>query len=115
MESLTDEYVETMKRLYKTHTGCKHATPEYASTFAKCFSLFGNPQSDLKVIKVAGTNGKGSVSLKVARVLEQAGFKIGLVNSPHISTFRERISINGKIIPMDIMLRMVNRIESMLI
>ena len=56
---------------------------------------FGNPQNMFKTIHVAGTNGKGSVSLKCARSLENAGFKTGLFISPHISTFRERITINS--------------------
>lgn len=44
---------------------------------------------------VAGTNGKGTVSIKTARCLEYAGFKTGLYISPHISTFRERVTINS--------------------
>jgi dihydrofolate synthase / folylpolyglutamate synthase len=47
---------------------------------------------------VAGTNGKGSVTLKCARVLETLGFKTGMFISPHISSFRERIRINGEMI-----------------
>ena len=47
------------------------------------------------MIHVAGTNGKGSVSLKTARGLEQLGFKTGLFTSPHINTFRERVSVDG--------------------
>lgn len=43
---------------------------------------------------MTGTNGKGTVSLKTARVLESAGFKTGLFISPHISTFRERVTVN---------------------
>jgi dihydrofolate synthase / folylpolyglutamate synthase len=47
---------------------------------------------------VAGTNGKGSVSLKVAKSLEKLGFKTGIFTSPHINCFRERIQINSKLI-----------------
>lgn len=56
---------------------------------------FDNPQNKMKIVHVAGTNGKGSVSLKIARGLEQLGFKTGLFTSPHINTFRERVSVNG--------------------
>ena len=52
---------------------------------------FGNPQNSLKIIHVAGTNGKGSVSLKLAKTLEKLGFKTGLFTSPHINSFRERV------------------------
>lgn len=47
---------------------------------------------------MAGTNGKGSVTLKIARSLELAGYKVGLLISPHIASYRERISINGELI-----------------
>ena len=55
---------------------------------------FGNPQKDVKVIHVAGTNGKGSVSLKVAKALQEMGYKTGLFTSPHINSFRERVQVN---------------------
>jgi dihydrofolate synthase/folylpolyglutamate synthase len=55
---------------------------------------FGNPQDKFKSVHVAGTNGKGTVSMKTARCLELSGYKTGLFISPHISTFRERITIN---------------------
>ena len=57
----------------------------------KIANCFDNPQNALKVIHVAGTNGKGSVSMKVARSLEKMGFKTGLFTSPHIVDFTERI------------------------
>jgi dihydrofolate synthase/folylpolyglutamate synthase len=57
-------------------------------------SYFGNPQNNFKSIHIAGTNGKGTVTIKTARILEAAGYKTGLFTSPHISSFRERISIN---------------------
>lgn len=56
------------------------------------------PLEDIRVIHVAGTNGKGSVALKTAKVLELSGLKVGLLISPHISCFRERMSINGELI-----------------
>ena len=54
---------------------------------------------------MAGTNGKGTVSIKTAKVLENAGFKTGLFVSPHISTFRERISINSEIMSQEDLVR----------
>ena len=57
----------------------------------KLASHFNNPQKNLKIIHVAGTNGKGSVSLKIARGLQKLGYKTGLFISPHINTFSERI------------------------
>lgn len=67
--------------------------------FAK---MFGDPhKGNFKIVHVAGTNGKGSVSLKTATALQQLGFKTGLFTSPHISTFRERIQINGHFCSME--------------
>ena len=59
----------------------------------------GRPHSRYRTIHVAGTNGKGSVSHMIASVLMEAGFKTGLYTSPHLKDFRERIKVNGKMIP----------------
>jgi dihydrofolate synthase/folylpolyglutamate synthase len=61
----------------------------------------GNPHHGLRCIHVAGTNGKGSTSHLIASVLQEAGFKTGLYTSPHLKDFRERIRINGIMIPAD--------------
>lgn len=55
----------------------------------------GNPQDDLKVIHVAGTNGKGSVSKYLEEGLVACGYKMGLYTSPYIETFNERIRYDG--------------------
>ena len=60
----------------------------------KLAEFFGNPQEDLKVIHVAGTNGKGSTCAMIAKVLEDNGYKTGLFTSPHIKKYTERIKIN---------------------
>ena len=62
----------------------------------KLCDLFGNPQEKLKMIHICGTNGKGSTSNMLASVLQEAGYKIGLYNSPHLIDFTERIKINGE-------------------
>lgn len=59
----------------------------------------GNPETKFKSIHVAGTNGKGSVSHFLASILQEAGYKVGLYTSPHLVDFRERIRINGEMIP----------------
>lgn len=53
---------------------------------------------DYRVIHVTGTNGKGSVSTKVANSLSALGFRVGLFTSPHISSFRERIRVSQELI-----------------
>jgi len=60
--------------------------------------LLGNPHKGLKVIHIAGTKGKGSAAAMTASILKEAGFKTGLYTSPHLSSFRERIQLNGRLI-----------------
>lgn len=58
-------------------------------------SFFGNPQDKIRCIHIGGTNGKGSSSNMLASVLQEAGYKVGLYNSPHLIDFTERIKVNG--------------------
>jgi dihydrofolate synthase/folylpolyglutamate synthase len=62
-------------------------------------NYFGNPHLRFHTIHVGGTNGKGSVSHMLASVLQEAGYKTGLYTSPHLKDFRERIKVNGLMIP----------------
>lgn len=57
--------------------------------------LLNNPQENLKIIHVAGTNGKGSTCAILSRILTVAGYKTGLYTSPHIIEYTERIKINN--------------------
>jgi dihydrofolate synthase/folylpolyglutamate synthase len=57
------------------------------------FAVIGNPQDALKCIHVAGTKGKGSVCAFCAYILKEAGYKVGLYTSPHLSDVRERIRV----------------------
>lgn len=58
-----------------------------------------HPHHRFKTIHIAGTNGKGSTSHTLAAILQSAGYKVGLYTSPHLIDFRERIRINGEMIP----------------
>lgn len=60
---------------------------------------FDNPHNKFKTIHIGGTNGKGSCSHTIAAILQSAGYKVGLFTSPHLVDFRERIKINGVMIP----------------
>lgn len=60
---------------------------------------FGHPHQSYRTIHVAGTNGKGSTSHTLAAILQDAGYKVGLYTSPHLLDFRERIRVNGQMIP----------------
>lgn len=75
-------------------------------------SLFGSPHHRFRSIHVAGTNGKGSVSHTLATVLQQSGYRVGLYTSPHLIDFRERIRVNGQMIPRDAVVDFVERYRS---
>ena len=62
-------------------------------------SRYGHPHRSYRTIHVGGTNGKGSVSHTLAAILQCAGYKVGLYTSPHLADFRERIRVNGQMIP----------------
>ena len=66
------------------------------------------PHQKYKTIHVAGTNGKGSTSHLIAAILQRAGYKVGLYTSPHLIDFRERIKINGEMIPEDCVVSFVD-------
>ena len=62
-------------------------------------NMLGNPHHNFKSVHIAGTNGKGSTSHMLASVFQEAGYKTGLYTSPHLRDFRERIRLNGEMIP----------------
>ena len=80
---------------------------DLVNTISLC-NLLDNPQNSFPTIHVAGTNGKGSVSHTLASILQESGYKVGLYTSPHLRDFRERIRINGKMIPKKKVVRFVN-------
>lgn len=62
-------------------------------------AYLGHPERSFKSVHIAGTNGKGSTSHMLASVFQEAGYRTGLYTSPHLKDFRERIKVNGKMIP----------------
>lgn len=62
---------------------------------------FGHPHTHYETIHVAGTNGKGSCAHTLAAMLQSHGLRVGLYTSPHLVDFRERIRVNGEMIPED--------------
>ena len=70
----------------------------------------GNPQNNMKVIHIAGTNGKGSVASTLANILKCAGFNVGLYTSPHLVEYTERIKINNNEISKDDFAKYVSKV-----
>ncbi|MBS4169211.1 Mur ligase family protein [Parachlamydia sp. AcF125] len=89
-------YVKLVKRLFaETHIrGMKLGL----SNCLRLHHAMGRPCDSFKSIHIAGTNGKGSVTAKIAAGLQAADCRVGRYVSPHVSTFRERISVNGEMI-----------------
>jgi dihydrofolate synthase / folylpolyglutamate synthase len=96
-------YEETLKYLYERLPMFQRiGAAAYKADLTKTLQLtrlLGNPEQHLRFIHVAGTNGKGSVSHLLASILQTRGLKTGLYTSPHLRDYRERIKIDGKMIP----------------
>ena len=75
-------------------------------------SALGDPQSSCPSIHVAGSKGKGSVSIMAARILEAAGFRVGLYSSPHFLSWKERMSLAGDEMPDEIILEAAEKVFS---
>lgn len=80
--------------------------PGIGNILALC-ELLGHPERNLKFVHIAGTNGKGSTSHLIASVLQEAGYTTGLHTSPHLIDFRERIRVNGALIPEEAVVEFV--------
>ncbi|MBN1436100.1 MAG: bifunctional folylpolyglutamate synthase/dihydrofolate synthase [Sedimentisphaerales bacterium] len=70
----------------------------------------GNPHKKLASVHIAGTKGKGSTCAMLAQMLESNGYKVGLYTSPHVMDLRERIQIDGEMIPESSLTRLVKKI-----
>ena len=78
----------------------------------KLSEFVGNPHKKIKMIHVAGTNGKGSCSAFIDKILRMYGKKVGLYTSPHLVNFNERIRIDGKSITNDEIISFISRNRS---
>jgi len=65
----------------------------------RLLAALGNPHRSFTSLHIAGTKGKGSVAAMSERILREAGYRTGLFTSPHLHTFRERIRVDGQLIP----------------
>ena len=89
-------YSECINYLYSLErVGIKYDLNNIRKLSGAC----GNPHKKFKSIHIAGTNGKGAIASIISSVLTESKYKTGLYTSPHILDFRERIRVNGKVIP----------------
>lgn len=81
-------------------------------TISRLCEMIGNPQQRLRCIHIGGTNGKGSTASTLAAIYQAAGLKVALYTSPHLVDFRERIRVNGEMIPQAEVVDFVERWRS---
>jgi dihydrofolate synthase/folylpolyglutamate synthase len=101
-------YNEAMK--YITEVGNFGSNYGLERTF-RLLELLGNPQEKLKLIHIAGTNGKGSTTAMITKMLSGLGYKVGMYTSPFLEEFEERIQIGGKNIPKEDLAELVKLIK----
>lgn len=78
---------------------------------SKLLEYLGNPERNLKLIHIAGTNGKGSTTSMITEILMGAGYKVGMYTSPFIEEFEERIQINRINIPKETLALLMDNIK----
>ena len=81
------------------------------SRIDELMACFDNVQDKLKIVHVAGSNGKGSFCAMISSVLKQAGYKVGTFISPHLIEYNERFLINGKCISDDDFIRLTDKVK----
>ena len=111
-------YQETLEWMYKQlpmyqRIGAAAYKTDLNNTIALLDHL-GNPHQTFKSVHVAGTNGKGSTSHMLASIFQEAGYKTGLYTSPHLRDFRERIRINGEMIPEENVVNFISEHQDIL-
>ena len=79
---------------------------------AKLLAKLGNPQDEVPIIHVAGTNGKGSVCAYLSSILTEAGYRVGRYTSPHLVDWTERISLNGQPINSSTLCQILQEIQA---
>lgn len=90
-----EEAVSTYKQAEEYLFGIPKFTGKNSLEDTELFlKRLGNPERQMKIIHIAGTNGKGSVCAYLCSVLQELGYSVGTFTSPHLVELRERIQIN---------------------
>lgn len=77
----------------------------------KLLDMIGNPQTEIPVVHIAGTKGKGSTAVMVAEILKRAGYRTGLFTSPHISKYEERIQVDGIMLSAKSLVNLIKQMQ----
>lgn len=108
-------YAQAIDRLFQTNSSSLNARGS-DDPLANAHALdraLSDPTSSYPTIHIAGSNGKGSVTTKIAKALEFSGYRVGVYTSPHLFSFRERIAINGELISEEDVARGLEKIYNL--
>ena len=97
-------------RVYLEHVS-KYGSVLGLESIRHLMEELGNPQNELQVIHIAGTNGKGSILAYVSTVLQCAGWKVGRYISPTVMEYLERFQIDGEYMPKEVLLPIVEEVK----
>jgi len=107
-QALEEKYKETVSFLYSLE---RFGILLGLENIASLLEQLDNPQKTFPVIHVAGSNGKGSTSAFIFGILREAGYKTALYTSPHLNDFRERIRVNGSLVPKEAIIESTEKIR----
>src|ERR1700704_2592742 len=96
-----------------SRTGVTAFKTGITNTITLC-AHWADPKNKFKSIHIAGTNGKGSTSHMLASIFQTAGYKTGLYTSPHLKDFRERIRLNGEMIPEQFVTSFIEKMKPLI-
>jgi dihydrofolate synthase / folylpolyglutamate synthase len=114
---ITPEYQQALDYLfsfvdYSLVRGLRFSEGQFdLSRMRRFLDLLGNPQASCPVLHVAGTKGKGSVSALCASALRASGYRVGLYTSPHLHDYAERIQVDGRPIPHETLVALLEEIK----
>ena len=105
-------YIESFTNLERLPGGSMR--PYRLDRMEVLLELFGNPQNKFSSIHISGSKGKGSTGLYIACILNDAGFKTGLYTSPHVHSYRERITRAGEPFPDELLVDLIVTIKQVI-
>lgn len=104
------EFYNYKEILYKIENSRRFGNLPGAEVTAVMLQKLGMPQQGIPFVHVAGTNGKGSTCAFLDQIFREAGLTVGCFTSPHLIDFRERITVNGKMISEEDVTRLGNQL-----
>lgn len=101
-------YEETMKYITET---AKFGSKLGLQRTERILQVLGDPHKKLKAVHIAGTNGKGSTTAMISKILLESGYRVGMYTSPYLEEFEERIQIDNRNIPRDDLCEIITKVS----